>query len=139
MTITDCRIKLAEPNSERLLAFATICIDYVFVIHDLKIIDGNDHTFIAMPSRKLTDKCHRCGTKNHLRADYCNRCGAKLDPRRAQSDEGKVKFHADICHPIANECRDVMQKAIVAEYQAERERSKQPGYVPSYMDYDVEG
>ena len=52
------------------------------VIRDVKLIDGHDGIFLAMPSRKLSDHCGRCGDKNHLRARYCNNCGGRLDENR---------------------------------------------------------
>ena len=86
MEITEVRIKLMEDNSgsnERLQAFCSITFDDMFVIRDLKIIEGAKGFFVAMPSRKLTDRCHNCGTKNHLLARHCNHCGSRLDDRRA--------------------------------------------------------
>ena len=78
MVITEVRIKLVEENNERLMAFCSITLDNAFVIRDLKIIEGTKGLFVAMPSRKLTDRCGRCGCKNHLRARFCNNCGGKL-------------------------------------------------------------
>src|SRR3954462_8014015 len=90
-----------------------------------------------MPSRKLTDRCHGCGCKNHLRARFCNQCGGKLDEDRATRDaDGRVKLHADIAHPINSACREVIQTAVLKAFQMEKERSKQPGYVCTYDDYD---
>ena len=89
MEITEVRIKLMEDNSgsnERLQAFCSITFDDMFVIRDLKIIEGAKGFFVAMPSRKLTDRCPGCGSKNHLRARYCNQCGGKLDEDRATRD-----------------------------------------------------
>ncbi len=83
MEITEVRIKLMEEAGERLQAFCSITFDDCFVIRDLKIIDGSNGPFVAMPSRKLTSHCLQCGAKNHLRANYCNECGAKLNPNRA--------------------------------------------------------
>ncbi len=86
MEITEVRIKLMEDNSgsnERLQAFCSITFDDMFVIRDLKIIEGAKGFFVAMPSRKLTDRCHNCGTKNHLRSRFCNQCGCRLDENRA--------------------------------------------------------
>jgi stage V sporulation protein G len=135
--ITEVRIKLMEDNNERLLAFCSITFDDAFVIRDLKIIEGAKGSFVAMPSRKLTDRCQQCGCKNHLRARYCNQCGQKLDEDRATRDaDGRAKLHADIAHPINSACREVVQSAIIKAYQEERERSKQPGYVSSYDDMD---
>jgi hypothetical protein len=98
--ITEVRIKLMEDNNERLLAFCSITFDDMFVIRDLKIIEGGKGSFVAMPSRKLTDRCPQCGCKNHLRARHCNQCGHKLDEDRATRDaDGRAKLHADIAHP----------------------------------------
>ena len=57
-----------EEPGERLKAFCSITFDNCFVIRDLKIIDGSNGPFVAMPSRKLTAHCPGCGMKNHLRA-----------------------------------------------------------------------
>jgi stage V sporulation protein G len=139
VVITEVRIKLMEDSSEneRLQAFCSVTFDDAFVVRDLKIIEGTKGSFVAMPSRKLTDRCPGCGCKNHLRARYCNQCGGKLDEDRATRDaDGRVKLHADIAHPINSACREVIQSAVLKAYQLERERSKQPGYVCTYDDYD---
>jgi stage V sporulation protein G len=137
VVITEVRIKLMEDNNERLQAFCSVTFDDAFVVRDLKIIEGTKGSFVAMPSRKLTDRCGQCGCKNHLRARYCNQCGHKLDEDRATRDaDGRAKLHADIAHPINSACREVIQTAVLRAYQEEKERSKQPGYICTYDDYD---
>jgi stage V sporulation protein G len=139
VVITEVRIKLMEDNNEneRLQAFCSVTFDDAFVVRDLKIIDGTKGPFVAMPSRKLTDRCPGCGCKNHLRARYCNQCGCKLDENRATRDaDGRAKLHADIAHPINSACREVIQTAVLRAYTEEKERSKQPGYVCTYDDFD---
>src|SRR5262245_32397191 len=117
-------------ENERLQAFCSVTFDDAYVVRDLKIIEGTKGSFVAMPSRKLTDRCPGCGCKNHLRARYCNQCGGKLDEDRATRDaDGRVKLHADIAHPINSACREVIQTAVLRAFNAEKERSKQPGYV----------
>jgi stage V sporulation protein G len=139
VVITEVRIKLMEDNNERLQAFCSVTFDDAFVVRDLKIIEGTKGSFVAMPSRKLTDRCPQCGCKNHLRARHCNQCGGRLDEDRATRDaDGRAKLHADIAHPINSACREVIQSAVIRAYQEEKERSKQPGYVPSYDDYESE-
>jgi stage V sporulation protein G len=138
VVITEVRIKLVEDNNERLQAFCSVTFDNAFVVRDLKIIEGTKGSFVAMPSRKLTDRCGQCGCKNHLRARYCNQCGYKLDENRAIRDaDGRAKLHADIAHPINSACREVIQSAVIRAYKEERERSKQPGYVCTYDDFDA--
>jgi stage V sporulation protein G len=109
----------------------------MFVIRDLKIIEGAKGFFVAMPSRKLTDRCHNCGTKNHLRSRFCNQCGCRLDENRAIRDaDGRAKLHADIAHPINSMCREKIQGAVLASYADELERAKLPGYISRYDDLD---
>lgn len=136
MTITEVRIKLCEQNSERLLAFCSVTFDNAFVVRDLKIIEGTKGVFVAMPSRKLTDRCG-CGCKNHLRARFCNGCGCRLDEGRAIRDpDGRAKLHADIAHPIHAGARESVQVAVVRAFHDEREKAKLPGYVCRYDDVD---
>jgi stage V sporulation protein G len=135
MRITEVRIKLTEETDDRLQAFCSVTFDDWFVVRDLKIIEGTNGPFVAMPSRKLTAHCPRCGSKNHLRANYCNQCGGKQDPDRAVRDNaGRAKLYADIAHPINSECREMIQLRVVTDYHKERELSKQPDYVSRYED-----
>lgn len=54
MDITAVRV-FPVASEERLKAYATITIDNVFLIRDLRIINGNAGLFVAMPSRKMKD------------------------------------------------------------------------------------
>ena len=135
--ITEVRIKLMEEAGERLQAFCSITFDDCFVIRDLKIIEGTSGPFVAMPSRKLTAHCPGCRMKNHLRAAYCNQCGLRLKDHQAVKDEdGRSKLYADIAHPINSSCREMIQDYVISAFHDEVERSKQPGYVSSYDDFD---
>jgi stage V sporulation protein G len=136
MQVTEVRIKLMSDPQDRLLAFCSLTFDACFVIRDLKIIRGTKGPFVAMPSRKLTDRCPRCGGKNTLRSAFCNHCGRKLPESRAlRSPDGRAKLYADIAHPINSECRDQIQHKIVESYDREVILSQQPGYVCHYDDY----
>jgi stage V sporulation protein G len=135
--ITEVRIKLMEEPGERLKAFCSITFDDCFVVRDLKIIEGSTGPFVAMPSRKLTAHCPGCGMKNHLRSNYCNQCGRTLDSNQAvRQPDGRAKLYADIAHPINSECREQIQDVVIAEFEAEIERAKEPGYVSRYDDFD---
>jgi stage V sporulation protein G len=137
--ITEVRIKLMDEPGERLKAFCSITLDDCFVVRDLKIIEGASGPFVAMPSRKLTAHCPSCRTKNHLRAAYCNQCGTRLKENQAMRDaEGRAKLYADIAHPINSACREMIQARVIDAFHDEKARSKLPGYVPSYDDYDQE-
>ena len=145
MRLTDIRIKLCESQNQnnRLKAFCALTFDNTFVIRDVKLIEGNDGLFLAMPSRKLADHCPRCGEKNHLRARYCNNCGTHLDENRyqryqngnsASGGHSRLKLHADIAHPINADCRQAIERDVVCACHEEGEKSKLPGYVPPSLD-----
>jgi len=53
MEITEVRV--FPVNEEKLKAYVTITIDGCFVVRDLKVINGNNGLFVAMPSKKRKD------------------------------------------------------------------------------------
>jgi stage V sporulation protein G len=143
LEITEVRIKLIGRRSDKLRAFCSVTFDNAFVIRDLKIIEGQKGAFVAMPSRKVCERCAKCGCKNHLRAKFCNDCGTRL-PEVAPAGEAdaRVKLHADIAHPINAAAREAVQKRILVAYTEEVEKSKLPGYKPveiyeSSEEYDL--
>jgi stage V sporulation protein G len=135
MEITEVRVKLVKNKDDRLKAFCSITLDNEFVVRDIKIIEGTSGHFVAMPSRKMSDHCGKCGGKNHLRAKFCNNCGNALPENRTRKDaQGRMKLHADIAHPINAKCRRRIQQKVVAMFEEELEKSKQPGYQPVDLD-----
>lgn len=58
MQITDVRIRKVEKEG-KMKAVVSITIDEEFVVHDIKVIEGDKGLFIAMPSRKATDGEYR--------------------------------------------------------------------------------
>mgnify|MGYP003312835493 CR=1 FL=1 len=58
MKITDVRVRKVDTDS-KMRAVASITIDDVFVVHDIKIIEGEKGLFIAMPSRKTATGGYR--------------------------------------------------------------------------------
>ncbi|MCX7714782.1 MAG: septation regulator SpoVG [Clostridia bacterium] len=54
MEITDIRIKRVYSDS-RMKAVVSVTFDNSFVVHDIKIIEGQEKLFTAMPSRKTPD------------------------------------------------------------------------------------
>ena len=135
MEITEVRVKLVANKDDRLKGFCSMTLDNEFVVRDVKVIEGTSGLFVAMPSRKMSDHCDKCGWKNHLRARFCNNCGAALSENRAKTDaKGRMKVHADIAHPINAECRRRIQERIVEAFEEEFEKSKEPGYKPVDLD-----
>lgn len=58
MQITDVRIRRVEKEG-KMKAVVSITIDGEFVVHDIKVIEGEKGLFIAMPSRKAADGEYR--------------------------------------------------------------------------------
>ena len=58
MQITDVRIRTVEKEG-KMKAVVSITIDEEFVVHDIKVIEGDKGLFIAMPSRKAADGEYR--------------------------------------------------------------------------------
>ncbi|PCX58009.1 septation protein spoVG [Listeria monocytogenes] len=54
MEITDVRLRRVETDG-RMKAISSITIDGEFVIHDIRVIDGNEGLFVAMPSKRTPD------------------------------------------------------------------------------------
>ncbi len=54
MEITDVRLRRVNTEG-RMKAIASITIDDEFVVHDIRIIDGNNGMFVAMPSKRTPD------------------------------------------------------------------------------------
>lgn len=88
MNITDIRIRKVVREG-KMKAAVSITFDNEFAVHDIKIIDGDEGLFVAMPSRTSYDRY-----------------------------SGKDKF-IDIAHPINSEVREKIQNAILAKYHEE--------------------
>ncbi len=137
MQVTEVRVKLMDRKSERLKAFCSVTFDSEFVVRDVKVIEGTHGLFVAMPSRQLSDRCPMCRNKNALRARFCSECGARLDESRAtRNEQGRLKLHVDIAHPINAACREAIEKVLLESYHQEVERSGQPDYEPQHLDHE---
>jgi len=56
--VTEIRIRMVD-NESKMKAVVSITFDDVFVVHDIKVIEGNKGVFVAMPSRKSPDGVYR--------------------------------------------------------------------------------
>ena len=55
LNISDVRVRIIKKDDNKLKAVASITIDECFVVHDIKVIEGDNGLFIAMPSVKRKD------------------------------------------------------------------------------------
>lgn len=86
MNITDVRVRKVAKEG-KMKAVVSITIDEEFVVHDIKVIEGEKGLFIAMPS-------------------------IAMPSRKATDGE-----YRDIAHPINSGTRDMIQKLILGKYQ----------------------
>ena len=90
LNITDIRVKKI-PSESKMRAVVSVTFDEAFVVHDIKIIEGQDKLFIAMPSRKTAN--------------------------------GEYK---DVAHPINQETREMISKAVLEKYENPDEETSEP-------------
>jgi stage V sporulation protein G len=118
--VTEVRIKLVEdPEHHRLKAFCSVTIDGCFVIRDIKVVEGARGLMVAMPSRKKTAHCPRCGAKVAVTAQYCEHCGLRLEHFDGPGRGGDS--YVDIAHPITPRCRERLERRILSAYENELE------------------
>lgn len=123
MQVTEVRVEVIRSTNDRLRGFCTVVFDQCFIVRDIRILEGPQGLFVAMPSRKRTAPCPRCRNKNVVQASYCNSCGGKLDPTAHMGIENP---HVDVAHPINATFRSVVTNAVLAEYRRVAGDPQQP-------------
>ena len=88
MRITDIRVRKVEKEG-KMKAVASITIDDEFVVHDIKVIEGEKGLFIAMPSRKSADGEYR-DIAHPLNSDTRERLQQMILDRYRETVEGEV-------------------------------------------------
>ena len=120
MEITEVRVSLRESEGKRLKAYATITFDNSFVVRNIKVIEGNNGLFVAMPARKLKQFCPRCGKKVDVGSQYCSHCGVQLPLPSRDTEDSRHSTHQDLAHPINQEFRDYLQSKVLDAYYSEK-------------------
>ncbi|MGE4357631.1 MAG: septation protein SpoVG family protein [Candidatus Omnitrophota bacterium] len=132
MEITEVRILLKnrEKANRRLKAYATVTFDNVFVVRNIKVIEGKQGLFVAMPSRKIQFLCPKCGHNNAIHSRFCNQCGQPLESQQPVSSNrapfDRQAEHRDIAHPITQEFREYLQKKVLEAYEKEIKQVNNP-------------
>lgn len=135
MEITEVRISRRTEEEGKLKGYAAVTFDDVFVVRDLKIIEGKKGLFVAMPSQKIQAPCPKCKKKNAIRSKFCNDCGVKLP----QKEKTRRELHRDIAHPVNSDMRSYLQKVIIEAYQANDTKpyDENEGYTELSEDQDA--
>lgn len=91
MNITDVRVRKVAKEG-KMKAVVSITIDEEFVVHDIKVIEGEKGLFIAMPSRKVTDGEYRdiahpinSGTRDMIQTLILGKYQEMLDAEPAEA------------------------------------------------------
>ncbi|MBR4183266.1 MAG: septation regulator SpoVG [Lachnospiraceae bacterium] len=87
MKITDIRIRKMDGDS-KMKAIASITIDEEFVIHDIKVVDGEKGLFIAMPSKKTAEGEYR-DIAHPIKTDTRNRIQTMILDKYRQEAEAE--------------------------------------------------
>lgn len=120
MEITELRVFLKEGQDRKLKAYTTVTFDNAFVVRNIKVIDGSNGLFIAMPSRKMKNSCPKCGFKNEVGSKFCNQCGVSIPMGQPQAKPPDAKSeHRDLAHPISQEFREYLQNKVLEAYRKE--------------------
>ncbi|HPP66735.1 MAG TPA: septation protein SpoVG family protein [bacterium] len=120
MEITETRISpINKPNS-RLRGYASVTFDNSFVIREIRIIEGKNGLFIAMPSRKMQRPCPKCNFKNPVTNKFCGQCGSEIKISEQKNSSPGSQQHKDLAHPINTQFRDYLQKKVLEAYDQQK-------------------
>ena len=59
MKITDVDVHIVKRENSKMRAYVTVTIDGLFVVHDIRILEGSNGLFLAMPSKEIAPGEHR--------------------------------------------------------------------------------
>jgi len=76
------------------LPYSTVTFENAFVVRNIKVIQGSNGLFIAMPSRKMKYACSKCNFKNDIGSKFCNQCGATIHSANRDSNAPDAKAEA---------------------------------------------
>ena len=121
----------SRAGETRLKAYATLTFDHCFVVRNIKIIEGKNGLFVAMPSHKPKTACGRCQFKNDVGGRYCCQCGSSLGRPMERAvvlsgEPPEAQAHRDIAHPVTAEFRQYLQQRVLAAYETELVRASAP-------------
>ena len=109
MEITD--IKVRKINTEgRMKAVVSVTFDDAFVVHDIKVIEGEKGVFIAMPSRKAADGEYRDGDNSTL---FVSSWDTTDENNRMQYDENAgdfVKIYKNVAKGEEAKAREMLKR-----------------------------
>ena len=94
MNVTDVKIRRVVAEG-RMKALASITLDHEFVVHDLRVIEGNSGLFVAMPSKRTQEGIFRDVAhprRHRLRSRFCSNDRSSIRKKTAFLFLGKAVF-----------------------------------------------
>ncbi len=86
MEITDVAIRKVQ-NMNKVKAMASVTFDDEFVVHDIRVVEGEKGTFIAMPSRRLPNGSYR-DIAHPIKSETRQKIQEAIMNRYQEMDEG---------------------------------------------------
>lgn len=90
MEVTDVRLRRVNTEG-RMRAIASITLDQEFVVHDIRVIDGNNGLFVAMPSKRTPDGEFR-DIAHPINSNTRNKIQEAVLEAYRQAGESEVEF-----------------------------------------------
>jgi stage V sporulation protein G len=116
MNITDVKVFLRESN--QLKAFVNIVIDDAFIVRNIKVIEGDNGLFVAMPSRRVSSGEYRdiahpinTETRNQIESVIIEKYKEVLQGALSSANEGsEKKVEKPIEEPAEKQTEEVEEK-----------------------------
>ena len=116
MNITDVKVFLRESN--QLKAFVNIVIDDAFIVRNIKVIEGENGLFVAMPSRRVSSGEYRdiahpinTETRNQIESVIIEKYKEVLQGALSSANEGsEKKVEKPVEEPVEKQAEEVEEK-----------------------------
>lgn len=125
MNITMVYVELNDRGGP-LRAYVDVVLDSNFMVHGLKVVEGERGMIVAMPSTRPKLMCPSCGHPDRpIVDDFCGNCGGQMPAYNervaasaAKQKDGKFRAHYDVCHPLNPQTRRMIEDVVLEAYEA---------------------
>ena len=131
MKITDVRLRKVNNQDTRMKALVSITFEDAFVIHDLRVIEGNNGLFVAMPSKRTPDGEFRdiahpihSDMRQHVQEEVMRVYDETEDPEPQEPEEQQTSSD-DAAPETAETIEDPSQDAAAQDEAHQRDAPKQ--------------
>lgn len=125
MNVTAVNVHLEHHKTLR--AYCEVELDHEFVLKQVKIVEKNGRFIVGMPSKQRSTPCTSCHTPSSILYEFCPNCGMSQGPQEPRIEQIRghskiapgeiVSFYSDLFHPISQECRAKIERAVMDAYR----------------------